>query len=641
MLAAFRAFAKSWVAAILMGVLIFAFAVWGIRKDVFTGRFSDWVIKAGSRTVTSAEYKRQFDRYKSQLEQQSGQPIPNDVAAANGVDREVLQGLATREAFADLMRRVGIVPSDKLIAEQIQKIPAFFDPVTGRFDKRAYQQTLASNELSPASFESEMRDEIAEQHLGTAIISGLSVPRAYTALAAIYELEGRDVALLTLDPRSVPPPPVPTDAQLTQLMKENAGQLMRPEFRQLTVVQISPAQFAAGVPVDPAALQKQYNFRKDTLSKPETRSLVQIPAKDPATAGQIAARLSRGEDPAAIAKSIGVDAITYADKPQSAIPDKKLAAAAFQMKAGQVQTVQGDLALAVVKVQAVTPGHVVTLEEIRPALEAEVKKDAASAKVYQLTQAYDDAAQKGATLVEAAKKAGIPTTSIGPVAKSGQDQTGKPVPGLSQKLMDAAFALPAGGESDLEDAGDGGYFAVRVEKVIPPALPALADIRPKLAQYWMVRELDARLAAKADELAARVRKGESLEAVAASAGGKVSRVAGLTRATAGQNREVSQAILGQVFSVKPGEVFTARTNGVGYAVGRLEAIHAGEGPNLPLMAESARTQMSTAYIREVELAARNAARAKVKVSVDAQRARAALGLETAEKPGAAKPGRAQ
>ena len=641
MLAAFRAFAKSWVAAVLMGVLIFAFAVWGIRKDVFTGRFSDWVIKAGSRTVSATDYRREFDRYKSQLEQQSGQPIPNDVAAANGLDREVLQGLATREAFAELMRRIGIVPSDKLIAEQIQKIPSFFDPVTGRFDKRAYQQTLASNDLSPVNFEREMRDEIAEQHLGTGIIAGLTVPRAYTAMAAVYELEGRDVALLALDPRSVPLPPQPTDAQLTQLMQENAGQLMRPEFRQITVIQISPAQFAASMPVDPAALQKQYNFRKDTLSKPETRSLVQIPAKDAAVASQIAARLSHGDDPAAVAKAFGVDAITYADKPQSAIPDKKIADAAFQMKPGQVQTVQGDLALAVVKLQNVTPGHVVTLDEIRPALEAEVKKDAASAKVYQLTQAYDDAQQKGANLLEAAKKAGIPTTTIGPVSKSGQDQSGKPVPGLNQKLMDAAFSLPAGGESDLQDAGDGGYFAVRVDKVIPPALPALADIRPKLAQFWLARELDTRLAAKADGLAARVRKGETLDAVAASAGGKVIHVAGLTRATAGQNRELSQAIVAQVFSAKPGEVFTARTNGVGYVVGKLDAIHAGEGPNLPMMAESARSQMTTAYIREVEIAARTAARAKIKVEVDEERARGALGLEPAGKAGAAKPGRAQ
>lgn len=638
MFAALRAFSKSWVAAILMGLLIVSFGVWGIR-DVFHGRISgDAVIIAGSRTVSASDYRREFDQFKGRLEQQTGQQIPNDVAAANGLDREVLEGLATREAFAELLRRIGIVPSDKLIAQQIDKIPAFFDPVTGRFDKRAYAQTLASNDFTPPRFEAEMRDDIAQQHLGTAIVAGLVVPRAYTAMAAVFELEGRDVAFLAIDPKSVPQPPAPTDAQLTTLMKENAAGLMRPEFRQLTVIRVTPQQFLASVPVAPAELQKQYNFRKDTLSRPETRTIVQIPAKDVAVAGQIAARLAKGEDPAAVAKAFGVDAITYADKPQSAIADKNLAAAAFQMKPGQVQTVKGELALAVVKVLSVTPGHVVTLDEARPALEAEVRKNAAAEKVYQLTQAYDDAHQKGASLPEAAQKAGIATTAVGPVSKQGQDPQGKPVPGLDQKLMEAAFALPAGGESELEEDGSGGYFAVRVDKVIPPALPPMAEIRPKLAQAWTARELESRLADKADELAARVRKGESLEAVAASSGAKVVHVNGLTRAAAGQNQALSGEIQARVFDSKPGEVFTARTNGVGYVVGKLEAIHAGQGANLAQMAEAARGQMTTAYVREVEDAARRAARSEVKVTLDAERARAALGLEAA---GQAKPQPAQ
>src|SRR6185437_8462709 len=112
----------------------------------------------------------------------------------------------------------------------------FFDPVTGRFDKRAYQQALANNDLNPVRFEAEMRDDIAQQHLGTAIIAGLAVPRAYTAMAAVFELEGRDVAFLAIDPKSVPQPAPPTDAQLTTFMQENATAIMRPEFRQLTLL---------------------------------------------------------------------------------------------------------------------------------------------------------------------------------------------------------------------------------------------------------------------------------------------------------------------------------------------------------------------------------------------------------------------
>jgi peptidyl-prolyl cis-trans isomerase D len=638
MLSAIRAFAKSWVAAVLIGLLIVSFAVFGIN-DVFRGNMSDAVVQAGPRKVTSAAFKREFDSQKGRIEQQMGQPVPLETAVANGLDRRVLDYVATREAFAALLQKMGIRPSDKLLVSEINKIPAFFDQVSGRFDKTSYQARLAENGMTSEVFEQMMRDEIAEQHLGTAIVNGVRIPRAYSALAAIYALESRDIAYFTIDPANVPQPALPTDAQLTAFMKENAAQLTRPEFRVLTVVRFSPALLAGDLPIDEAELKKRYDFRKDTLSTPETRTLVQIPAKDAATAQQIVARLGRGENPITVAKAVGVDALTYENKPQSAIQDHKVAAAAFGMQAGQVAPVQGDLGVSVVKVVAVVPGRVVTMEEARPALEAELRKDAAAEKVYAQSQAYDDAHQAGSNLAEAAKKAGVASITIGPLSAQGRDPQGQPVPGLTQKLVETAFSLPAGGESEVTEAGQGEYFAVRVEKILPPAMPALAEVKPQLVRVWMLREIAKRMQARADELAARVRKGESLEAVAASVGSQVTHVTGIDRRSASQNREASQDLLAKVFTSKPGEVFTAENARFGFIVGKLESVNAGQGPTLARMTEEARPQMTVALFRELEETARTSARQEMKVKVSEARARAALGLEPLEPAKA--PGKAE
>ncbi|MGH6909695.1 MAG: peptidylprolyl isomerase, partial [Phenylobacterium sp.] len=355
MLANIRAFAKSPAAAVLIGLLVVSFAVFGIR-DVFKGRIAgDAVITAGSRTLTPADFKREFDGYKSRVEQQVGQPITTEAAVANGLDRRVLEGLAGREAFAELVRKIGVIPSDKLIVAEINKIPAFFDQVSGRFDKKAYQQKLGENGLTPAKFEGIMRDEIAQQHVGTGLVAGLRVPRAYTAMGAIYAMENRDIAYFPIEPGSVPQPPPPTDAQLTAFMKENSAQLTRPEFRVLTVVRFSPQLVAANLPIDEAEVKKRFDFRKDTLSTPETRTIIQIPAKDPTAAQQIGQRLAKGEEPAAIAKSLGVEVLTYDNKPKTAIADRKVAEAAFRMLPGQTAPVPGDLGLAVVKVVSANP----------------------------------------------------------------------------------------------------------------------------------------------------------------------------------------------------------------------------------------------------------------------------------------------
>ena len=192
MLTGFRAFAQSWAAKLLLGLLVVAMAGFGVSQYSGQAIKGDEVIKAGSRVTDSRAFKRQYDNYKKSIEQQQGgQPIPADVADANHLDQIVLNGVATREAFAELLSKVGVRPSDKLVLAQIEKIPAFFDPITGRFDKATFQRMLAQNEMTPKMLDAEFRDRAAAQDWAAAIQNGLVVPRAYGALGSVFALETR------------------------------------------------------------------------------------------------------------------------------------------------------------------------------------------------------------------------------------------------------------------------------------------------------------------------------------------------------------------------------------------------------------------------------------------------------------------
>ena len=82
MLLAVRKFAKSWVAAVLIGLLVISFALFGIN-DVFKGGTSNYVVTAGSRKVSTADFKREFDNFRKNAEQQMGQPISVELAVEN------------------------------------------------------------------------------------------------------------------------------------------------------------------------------------------------------------------------------------------------------------------------------------------------------------------------------------------------------------------------------------------------------------------------------------------------------------------------------------------------------------------------------------------------------------------------------
>lgn len=638
MLAGFRKLAKSPFAVVLFGLLIVSFAVFGI-SDVFKGPKGSGVISAGSRSMSAADFKQRFDNYRKAMEQRNGTTLTPDQAVEQGVDRQIVQELMLQESLAAALQQAGVAPSDKLVADtvhqQMSQLPPTtrpFDPITGKFDSRAYAALMQQNGITPQAYEASLRDEIAQTHFFSAIADGLKAPRIYAALQGAYLLEARDISAFAVNPASVQRPGAPTDAQLMAFMKENADRLTRPETRVLSIMRVSAPALEPTVTVDPAEVQKAFNFRKDSLAKPETRTIIQIAAPDAKSAATISQRLAKGEDPAAVAKAYGKTPLVLTDKPKTAVPDRKVAEAAFALAAGQVSgPITGDLGVAVVKVTKINPGAVATLESVRAQIEAEVRAQAAQAKAYDQTQAYQDARDAGADLVSAASKAGALVITTAPVTAQGTDQMGQPVAGLTPDIVKTAFDLSQGGESELVELGKGDYYAVRVERIVPAALPPLAEIKPQLTAVWMGQEMAKRMKAKADELAARVKKGESLETVAASAQSKVQKIpGGLTRQNAQQHMGLGTEFLGAAFTAKPGAIFTARAGqqGEAYVVAKLDAVRAAPTANVAQIAVLTEGQAANGLMRDLAEATRLVAKTQMKTKSNLTLARQAIGVDT-------------
>ena len=633
MMAAFRAFAKSPWAAGLMGILIISFGIWGVR-DVFHTRISDSVITAGSRKVSANDFKRVFDRRLQELQKQTGQTITAEDAVRAGADQQMLQEMADVEAVQALLQREGIQPSPDLVVDQLRKTPVFFNPITGAFDKQAYETALAQNQLTPAVYESGLRDQITADHFSAGMAAGLRAPRTYSALFALLDLENRNADYFVIDQKTVGVPPVPTDAELIKFMKDNESALRRPEMRMLSLVRFSAQALAQTLPADPVAVQKQFDFEKARLSVAERRSFVEIPAKDASQAAAMAARLGKGEDPSAVASAYGVKPISYPNAAKSAVADPRVADAAFALRAGEVsQPIKGEIGYSVVKLASITPGKPATLEDVRPQIEQQVKEQAAKDKVYDQVQKYEDVHSGGAPMAQAAKAAGVEVFSLGPLTADGKLPTGQPQSGLNQKMLSDAFSLPQGGETDVADLGGGEYYAVRVEKILPSVLPSLDEVRPQLTRYYMTQELVKRLQAKASALNDQIKKGQSLEAAAASVGAQVQHLTGLSRVTASQQKALGGDFLNRLFQAKPGEVFTAPMPPAGVAIAKVVSVQPGALPEVARETVDQRPQLSQQMNQnEFGDMLRTAARNAIKPKVDEALVRQSLGVAPDQVP---------
>ena len=623
-----------------MGLLSLVFLVLGVGgggrfPDAFKGARTDAVVSTGAHAMTGGEYRKIFEQQKQRYEEQSKQQVTVQFLIQNGFDQQLLNQIALDQGQAEMLSRAGIVPDPSLIDAQIKQIPVAFDRVTGKFSEKQFEDFLASQGLTPREVQSDLTDELAQRHFGYAIAQGFQAPRAYAAMSAIAALQQRDVSYFLLGANAVVQPAQPTDDQLQAFLKLHAAQLMRPEMRAISLVRFSAADMAGGVTVSPADIQKEFDFRKESLSSPETRVIVQVPVKSAADGAAAASRLSRGEDPTAVAKAFGAEAVIYSDKPRSAIADAKIAAAAFAMKEGQVSgPVQGDLGLAAIKVVKVTPAKVAMLDSVKDKIESDLKTKAAKNKAYELSQKFDDARQAGASVAAAAQKVGVPVVAIAPFTADGADGQGKPNPQLLDKIVKSAFTMKAGEESDVQDAGSGEYYALKLEKVMPPALPALAEVRPQLAQAYVREQLVATLKTKADALMDDLRKGGAIDKAAASVGAQVTHQQGMQLIQVEQYKTLGRDFLTGLFGHKAGDVFAAGGPD-GVFVARIDAVRAGDVTTIARFLESIRARASQDYLRDLLNDTKSAAAHMVQVNVNLNLARQTMGVDPATVGGGA------
>ena len=302
-----------------------------------------------------------------------------------------------------------------------------------------------------------------------------------------------------------------------------------------------------------------------------------------------------------------------------------MGAVVFGLTPGQVSdAVQGRVGFTVAKLASVTPGAAATLENSRAAIVEELRAEEAKAQVFTKVEQYEKARTDGKTLDQAVAAIGARIVQLPPFTQDGKLPDGQPMNAPPQ-LLQTAWTLSKGGESDVIDAGQGQYFVLRLDDIRPASLPTLDEVRAPLTQAWIQRENAKRLSAKADELSARVRAGQDIAAVAASSGATL-----ITRASVGQNQqtqtELGEGVLQGLFGQGKGQVFSGPASQSAFVVGRVDNIRAAVPALAAPVAEQVRLRMGQEMANALVEQTFDAAARKTKAKNDPALALEALGV---------------
>ena len=539
MLEALRNGARSWVAKVLLGLLVASFAVWGI-KDVGNGigdNIARWtgfgpqdLVKIGDVVVSSEEFRRDLNNDLQRIAAQTGNALTVDDARRLGLDQQVLDRIidgAVLDARAEQMK---LFVSDEAIVADVAANPTFQDG-KGNFDQKRFRSLLQQNGLDEARFLANERKNRLRRALTDLGATGIVLPRTLTEAMSRYKDETRDARYFSLSINESEVPAA-TDADLKKQYEATPAAYTAPEYRTVAAIKVEPVDVASKIQVSEEEVAAAYEQRKVDYFTPEKRTILQLGFPDVAKADAAKKRIDAGEDFLKIATEMGAKEsdITFADRTRADFLDQKIADAAFTLTEGQVSTpVSGDLTTALIKIVKVTPELQKPLAEVRADVESRLKLDKAKDEIQSIYDAVEDARASQTKFEDIAAKAGIPFTLAPAVSAIGRDKAGNDVAlPAKAELVKAAFASDVGIENDALTLQDG-YVWYEVREVIPSALKPLAEVKDQVSKDYVAGKLRELAAEKAKAIVAKANNTTKLDTLATEAGAEIKTVSNVKR----------------------------------------------------------------------------------------------------------------
>jgi len=490
---------------VILGLLFVALAGFGIGS--FTGNASR-IGSVGDVTITAQDYARALQREIRARIAQTQQPVTLGDLRAQGIDEAVLRGLVARAALNNEAREMGLSVGDEEVARQITQIPAF-QGLDGNFNREAYEFELSQNGLSVAEFEEDVREDTARSLLQAAVVGGVVPNDVITDTIVAYQAELRNFSILTIAQDDLPDGlRDPTEADLQGFYDDNPERFTRPEAKRVTYAWITPDMVMDEVEIDEDTLRNLYEDRLSEFVQPPRRLLERLVFLDESAAQDAYDAIAAGE----------TDFDTLLEERGLSFEDADLGEVAFNdLPADTAEVIFADteaeilgplesgIGPALFRVNAVLEATEVTFEEAAEDLRAELASDAARRMIDDMRETIDDLLAGGATLEEldSDTRMTLGTLDFTPDSEAG-------IAGYDA-FRDAARAVQEGDFPELLDLSDGGLFALRLDEVVPPTLPPLAEIEEAVEDAWRASALRAALEARGEELIAQLATGAALE----------------------------------------------------------------------------------------------------------------------------------
>jgi peptidyl-prolyl cis-trans isomerase D len=546
------------IMAVVMGLLVISFAIWGIG-DIFRGFGQSSFAEIGSATISTDQFRSYYNDRLNQLGRRAGRPITPDQARALGLDRQILGQLVAETALDQRAKQLGLGVSDAEISQKIMSEPGF-QGLNGKFDRARFEQAIRDAGFTEARFVQEQRDLTVRRQIALSLTGDLKP--SLTAQKAIdrFRNEKRTVEVLALGPAQAGEIAAPTPEVLQKYFDERKALFRAPETRKVTLLSLTPADLARWDVISDEDAKAYYEQHKADFGTPERRHLRQIVFANAEDAKAASGQIAQGKSFEEIVKERDLkDSDTdLGVVTKSGVIDPAVADAAFALKDGEVSApVQGRFGTVIVQASQIEPAKQQSYEEAAPQIKRTIAQERARRQIGDLRDKIEDERASGSTLAETAKKLKLTATNIDAIDRSGRDAAGNPVAGLPQgvDVVGAIFSSDIGVDTEPLQMQGGGWLWFDVTGITPSRERTLNEVKAQVETRWRDDETAAQLKSKADDMLSKLKAGGKIMELAEANNLKPETISGLQRGK--PTGPVSAAALDAIFRTAQGQPGTA------------------------------------------------------------------------------------
>jgi peptidyl-prolyl cis-trans isomerase D len=486
------------VVQIVLALIILPFALWGVSSYEKSGNGAEVAATVNGSKITQLELENSLRQQQDRMRQQLGTNFDAAMFDNPEMKRAVLDNLVSQRLLVDRAKAARLTVPDDRVAQLIAGIEAFQEG--GKFDKKHYESVLASQNMSPLTFEARVRDELLGQQIQEAYAqNGFAATSVADNVIHLNEQQ-RIVSVSTLSLQSFLSQAKVDDAALKKYYEQNPKEFQVQEQAKVEYVKFSADDLLAKAEVSKEDVRKYYDEHLNDFGTPEERHaahilitvnaaapqaeqdaakakaelLLQQAKNNPAGFDDLARKNSQDTGSAANGGDLGFFGRGMMVKPFDDV--------AFALKAGEISgLVKSDFGYHIIKLIAVKPSRAMPFDEARAGIVTKLRQQKASDMFAEMAEKFSNAVyEQSDTLKPAADLVGAKIERSGWLSKgtaAGEPWTAK----MLQAIFNDEVVKNKRNTAAIEVAANT-LVAARILEYKPASVRALSEVQEVIRQ---------------------------------------------------------------------------------------------------------------------------------------------------------------